>query len=137
MDKNSWKLAFHQSANPPPVILVTPIQAEISTSSLAQTTSDGLSLGSDSCFSTASPASVTAPMAPLQMQMSGIGMLSFNSDSIDKSYNTSSTMDTVGRAAMPPPPMKPKPVRRHMAAALLNESGSLGKARPFSNLKKF
>ena len=80
-------------------------------------------MGSDSCF-TASPASAIAPMPPLQL--SGIGMLSFNSDSYDKSINNSSTMDPVGRAAMPPPPMKPKPVRR-CAATLLNESGSLGK----------
>ena len=105
---------------------MTPIAAEISTNSLAQTTSDGLTLGSDSCF-TASPASVVAPSPMPPLQMSGIGMLSFNSDTNDKSYNTSSTMDPVGRAAMPPPPMKPKPVRRHMATALLNESGSLGK----------
>ena len=103
------------STNPQPVILVTPIP-DTSLNSVASST-DGFS-GDNSCFSTASP--VAAASVPPSFQLSGIGMLSVNSD-FDKS-NT--TMDPVGRAAMPPPPMKPKAVRR-MASDLLNESGSL------------
>ena len=105
-------------ANPQPVILVTPI-AEISTNSSLASSTDAL-LGSDSCFSASPAVGGLATLPPFQL--SGIGMLSFNSD-CDKSNN--STMDLVGKAAMPPPPMKPKPVRR-MTAPLLNDSGTLG-----------
>merc|ERR550532_2011919 len=86
-----------------PVILVTPVGSNATP--LNQSTE-----GSDSCFT-------NSPAPPPRLAMSGIGMLSASSSDLEKSTFNEGCVN-LARMAMPPPPVKPKQLRRIQPNAL-------------------